>query len=459
MSRNWGCSIQQALFLPPKYEDERVTTQKTAGWRQKNRARKLLFKPRIVEKPSIGGEHLTPLISFTELHDPMTSLAFTPFAPAASDPSDRLSGAPARLSSPGALSGAAFSRALSKLTPPGDVVTVRAGDTLSGLIQKRLQDTNSPLQLSGEQLYRVAVKVAADNGIPNANLIYPEQRIDLSSAQTLAMAEALNPDTTAAPYAATQTQPTAQANLASRANGTAEGPRAFLAQHAQAAQKAQATSGIPASFMVAQAALETGWGQREIRFEDGRTSHNLFGIRAGANWKGPVAEIWTTEFVDGTAQKVRGQFRAYGSYEESFNDYARLISQSPRYAPAMRQLGDPQAFATALQQAGYATAPNYASVLSAMIEKTQRLQGTAPPGAASPQAAMALNAMPTTAQMLSMRQGGQSASETALGIMNSALNTLPGGAGPSMVGMRQWRQSPYAELSALNHLPANSPAN
>jgi hypothetical protein len=72
---------------------------------------------------------------------------------------------------------------------------------------------------------------------------------------------------------------------------------------------------------------------------------------------------------------------------------------------------------------------------------------------------MALNAMPTTAQMLSMRQGGQSASETALGIMNSALNTLPGGAGPSMVGMRQWRQSPYAELSALSHLPANSPAN
>jgi flagellar rod assembly protein/muramidase FlgJ len=401
----------------------------------------------------------------------MTSLAFTPFAPAASDPSDRLSGAPARLGSPGAVSGAAFSRALSKLTPPGDVVTVRAGDTLSGLIQKRLQDTNSPLQLSGEQLYRVAVKVAADNGIPNANLIYPEQRIDLSSAQTLAMAEALNPDTSAAPYAASQTPPTAQANLASRAHGTAEGPRAFLAQHAQAAQKAQATSGIPATFMVAQAALETGWGQREIRFEDGRTSHNLFGIRAGANWKGPVAEIWTTEFVDGTAQKVRGQFRAYGSYEESFNDYARLISQSPRYAPAMRQLGDPQAYATALQQAGYATAPNYASVLSAMIEKTQRLQGTALPapppalaaaalpGAASPQAAMALNAMPTTAQMLSMRQGGQSASETALGIMNSALNTLPGGAGPSMVGMRQWRQSPYAELSALSHLPANSPAN
>ena len=413
----------------------------------------------------------------------MTSLAFTPFAPKASDPSDRLSGAPARSGNPGALPGAAFSQALSKLTPPGDVVTVRPGDTLSGLIQKRLQDTNSPLQLSGEQLYRVAVKVAADNGIPNANLIYPDQRIDLSATQTLAMAEVLNPDTSAAPYATTQTQPatqlsqSGQASRAHQASGPAEGPRGFLAQHAQAAQKAQATSGIPATFMVAQAALETGWGQREIRFEDGRTSHNLFGIRAGGNWKGPVAEIWTTEFVNGTAQKVRGQFRAYGSYEESFNDYARLISQSPRYAPAMRQLGDPQAYATALQQAGYATAPNYASVLSSMIEKTQRLQGSAPPalaaatlpggqlsggafpGNAFPANAMPPSAMPTTAQMLSMRQGGQSASEVAMGIMNSALNTMPGSPGTSVVGMRQWRQSPYAEMGMPGNPSINSSIN
>lgn len=377
----------------------------------------------------------------------MTLLAFTPSAPAASEVSDRQAGAPARSGNPGAVSGAAFSRALSKLAQPGDVVTVRPGDTLSGLIQKRLQETNSPTPLSGEQLYRVALKVAADNGIPNANLIYPEQRIDLSSAQSLAMAEALNPDVSVTPYAAKPVNPMHQA---SRSSGAGEGPRAFLAQHAQAAQKAQASSGIPATFMVAQAALETGWGQHEIRFEDGRTSHNLFGIRAGGHWKGPVAEIWTTEFVNGSPQKVRGQFRAYGSYEESFNDYARLISQSPRYAPAMRQLGDPQAFATALQQAGYATAPNYASVLSAMIEKTQRMQGLpAPAVAAATRSGTALppTAMPTTAQMLSMRQGGQSASEAALGIMNSALNTLPVGApGASVVGLRQWRQSPYAEL-------------
>ena len=395
-------------------------------------------------------------------HEAMTLLA-APFAPAASDASDRLAGAPARSGSTSAGQGMAFSQALSKLKPSGDGVTVRPGDTLSGLIQKRLQDTHSPLQLSGEQLYRVALKVAADNGIANANLIYPEQRIDLSSAQPLAMAEALNPDTSVKPYAAALADPlspTGPRGQARRMGAVAEGSRAFLAQHAQAAQQAQASSGIPATFMVAQAALETGWGKHEIRFEDGRTSHNLFGIRAGGNWKGPVAEVWTTEFINGSAQKVRGQFRAYGSYEESFNDYARLISQSPRYAPAMRQLGDPQAFATALQQAGYATAPNYASVLGSMIEKTQRLQGTAPPAMAAltlPVTPSPVAAMPTTAQMLSMRQGGQSASETAMGIMNSALNTLPGGQGASVVGHRQWRQSPYAELGVSTPLAGQLP--
>jgi flagellar protein FlgJ len=394
------------------------------------------------------------------------TLLTKPFAPAASEASDRLASVPARsgsqTSQAGAPNGAAFSQALSKLTPSGDVVTVRPGDTLSGLIQKQLKDTNSPLQLSGEQLYRVALKVAADNGIPNANLIYPDQRIDLSSAQPLAMAEALNPDKSVTPFASAQPQTLNPAGPALRGHVSAHavGQRAFLAQHAQAAQQAQATSGIPAPFMVAQAALETGWGQREIRFEDGRTSHNLFGIRAGGNWKGPVAEVWTTEFVNGSAQKVRGQFRAYGSYEESFNDYARLISQNPRYAPAMRQLDNPQAFASALQQAGYATAPNYASVLSSMIEKTQRLQGTASPAMAAlalPASPPPMAAVPTTAQILSMRQGGQSASETAMGIMNSALNTMPGGQGMTAVGHRQWRQSPYAELSLPTAMPNQIP--
>ncbi len=374
-------------------------------------------------------------------HDAMTLHAVTTLPPKASESSDRPAGASARQSS----QVAAFSQTLSKLAPAGAQVTVKPGDTLSGLIQKRMQEAPSPFQLTGQQLYRVALKVAADNGIRDANLIYPEQRIDLSSVEPMAMAEALQPGKLGEGAAVAWVKPL-PLNSASRVAKSPDaqaltGPQAFLARHAQAARQAQATSGIPATFMVAQAALETGWGKQEIRLPDGQTSHNLFGIRASANWKGPVAEIWTTEFINGASQKVRGQFRAYGSYEESFNDYARLISQNPRYASAMRNLGDPQAFATSLQQAGYATAPNYANVLASVIQTTQRLQDSVP--------AMAGSTLPTTAQMLNMRNGGLPSAAAPL----SALNNLPGGAGAPLVGQRQWRQSPYAYLDSPKTLP------
>lgn len=149
----------------------------------------------------------------------------------------------------------------------------------------------------------------------------------------------------------------------------------FVASQSCAAARVAADSGIPADFMLAQAAHETGWGRKEIRGSDGRNSHNLFGIKAGAGWSGPTVTITTTEVIDGQAQKVQAQFRAYASYEESFRDYARLIGTSPRYA-AVRGATDPGAFAQALQRAGYATDPDYASKLTRVIETTQKLQRT-----------------------------------------------------------------------------------
>ena len=148
----------------------------------------------------------------------------------------------------------------------------------------------------------------------------------------------------------------------------------FLQNHLDAALAAQAQSGIPAPFMMAQAAHESGWGRREIRNADGSASHNLFGIKAGASWKGPVAEITTTEFVDGVAQKVTAKFRAYGSYAESFSDYAKLMKDSPRYAPVLASAGSAQEFARGLQRAGYATDPAYADKLTCTINTTLRLQ-------------------------------------------------------------------------------------
>lgn len=152
------------------------------------------------------------------------------------------------------------------------------------------------------------------------------------------------------------------------------GQAEFVQQHSDAAQAAQQATGIPAAFMVAQAAHESGWGRREIRHADGSSAHNLFGIKAGANWKGPVAEVTTTEVVDGQAKKVTAKFRAYGSYAESFADYARMISTSPRYTGVMANSSSAAGFAQNLQRAGYATDPAYADKLARTINTTLRLQ-------------------------------------------------------------------------------------
>jgi flagellar protein FlgJ len=151
----------------------------------------------------------------------------------------------------------------------------------------------------------------------------------------------------------------------------------FVQQHTQAAQAAESATGIPAAFMIGQAAHESGWGRREIRHADGTPSHNLFGIKAGADWKGPVAETVTTEFVDGRAVKTVAKFRAYASHAESFADYARLMKNSPRYQQVLAQAQDAGSFASGLQRAGYATDPAYADKLTRVINTTLRLQRAA----------------------------------------------------------------------------------
>ena len=154
------------------------------------------------------------------------------------------------------------------------------------------------------------------------------------------------------------------------------GAAGFVQQHDGAARQAESATGIPAAFMVSQAALETGWGRKEIRHADGAPSFNLFGIKAGGAWKGPVAEVLTTEYVNGQPQKVVAKFRAYGSYAESFADYAKLIKGSPRYAGVVASAESAQGFARGLQRAGYATDPAYADKLTRVINTTLRLQRT-----------------------------------------------------------------------------------
>ncbi len=153
-----------------------------------------------------------------------------------------------------------------------------------------------------------------------------------------------------------------------------ESQSSFVNKHSQVANEVEKATGIPASFMLGQAGHETGWGKHEIKVKGGEASHNLFGIKAGAGWTGRVAEVTTTEYVNGEPQKRVARFRAYDSYADSFKDYARLISESPRYAKAREQTGSVQAFASGLQKAGYATDPEYAAKLSRAINTTLQIR-------------------------------------------------------------------------------------
>ncbi len=172
--------------------------------------------------------------------------------------------------------------------------------------------------------------------------------------------------------------PAGNAGLAQVGGPVATRQAEFVRRHSAAAEAVSAQTGIPANFMVAQAAHESGWGRREIKNADGSTSFNVFGIKAGGNWNGPVATVTTTEYVDGTPHKVAAKFRAYGSYEEAFRDYAKLMTESSRYAGAVAQVasGNTSAagFAAGLQRAGYATDPAYAEKLTRMMNTMLRLQ-------------------------------------------------------------------------------------
>ncbi len=149
--------------------------------------------------------------------------------------------------------------------------------------------------------------------------------------------------------------------------GAPEHIRSFVDRMAAAAELASRRSGVPAKLILSQAALESGWGEREIRRPDGRSSHNLFGIKAGGGWRGEVVNVMTTEYdEDGVAHRMSQPFRAYGSYAESFQDYAELIGGSDRYGKVVTA-PSAEAAARRIQEAGYATDPGYADKLISIM--------------------------------------------------------------------------------------------
>ncbi|MPW18576.1 flagellar assembly peptidoglycan hydrolase FlgJ [Paraburkholderia sp. CNPSo 3157] len=152
-------------------------------------------------------------------------------------------------------------------------------------------------------------------------------------------------------------------------DGSSEKVDAFVDKLAAPAQAASAATGIPARFIIGQAALESGWGKREIRKADGTTSHNVFGIKATDDWTGKTVATVTTEYVNGRPKRVVEKFRAYDSYEEAMTDYASFLKSNPRYAQVINSSRDVNGFAQGMQRAGYATDPHYAKKLISIMQK------------------------------------------------------------------------------------------
>ena len=141
----------------------------------------------------------------------------------------------------------------------------------------------------------------------------------------------------------------------------------FVQQVLPTIRQAAAAVGVNPLGMLAQAALETGWGQRMPRTADGNSSLNLFGVKAGSDWSGARAMADTVEISGGVAKQTRTAFRAYGSIEESVGDFARLLTSSPRYREAVAAGSNAQAYVQSIAKAGYATDPQYANKLNDVL--------------------------------------------------------------------------------------------
>jgi flagellar protein FlgJ len=154
-----------------------------------------------------------------------------------------------------------------------------------------------------------------------------------------------------------------------KGDGSSPKVDAFVDKLAEPAQAASAATGIPARFIIGQAALESGWGKSEIKKSDGSTSHNVFGIKATKDWTGKTVSTVTTEYVNGKPQRTVEKFRAYDSYQEAMTDYASMLKGNPRYAQVINSAHDVNGFANGMQRAGYATDPHYAKKLMSIMQK------------------------------------------------------------------------------------------
>jgi flagellar protein FlgJ len=167
------------------------------------------------------------------------------------------------------------------------------------------------------------------------------------------------------------------ASAAAPTSAVSPTPTEFVHRVLPPITRAASALGLDPMGMLAQAALETGWGQRMPRNADGSLSHNMFGIKAGEEWAGARASADTMEVANGVATPRRTTFRAYGSIEESVNDFASLLKNSPRYRDVIAAGGNAGAYIASMGKSGYATDPEYANKLNQILRSDTLLSALA----------------------------------------------------------------------------------
>jgi len=237
-------------------------------------------------------------------------------------------------------------------------------DTYTSMLDQQLAGT---LASSGTGLAAVIARQLTQHLAPQEGALSASDRATLPRANMLPPQISASGANAARYEAVARTEPVAM--------GATE--RGFVQHHWAHALAAERQTGVPAQFIVSQAALESGWGRGEMRDAKGQPSHNLFGIKATKEWQGRRVSVQTTEYEGGVAKKVIEKFRAYESYAEAFSDWAALIARNPRYTKVLGQAHSPSGFAHGLQAAGYATDPSYGEKLVRVIQRVGGLLASA----------------------------------------------------------------------------------
>ncbi|MGH8232461.1 MAG: glucosaminidase domain-containing protein [Steroidobacteraceae bacterium] len=206
---------------------------------------------------------------------------------------------------------------------------------------------------------QIALQMAHGKGLGLADMLM----------QQLTRSQAAQPATAAGTAPAIGAAPAAAVSSAQQVS--------FVRALEPLAQRAGARLGVAPDTLIAQAALETGWGRNQPTDASGHASANLFGVKAGASWQGPAVTSATIEYVQGQPLATNAEFRSYDNTAQSVGDYVSLLSRDPRYAAALGTGADVQAFANGLQRGGYATDPDYANKLVATVATLRQLRAAA----------------------------------------------------------------------------------